>query len=46
VVTCSKCGYISAEKLSEEKAKELLHSHIGGKNNCTITDIELMKVRS
>lgn len=46
VVTCNKCGYISAEKLSEEKARELLQCHVGGKQNCTITDIELLKVRT
>jgi len=34
------------EKLTKEKAKELLHAHIGGSQNCTATDIELMKVRT
>lgn len=34
------------EKLSKEKAKELLHAHIGGSQNCTSGDIELMKVRT
>jgi hypothetical protein len=46
IVTCNKCGYISAEKLSEKKAKELLHSHVGGLNHCTIGHIKLMKVRT
>lgn len=46
IITCKKCGHISMEKLSKEKAKELLHAHIGGSQNCTSGDIELMKVRT
>jgi hypothetical protein len=46
IVTCDKCGYISAEKLSEAKAKDLLHAHVGGQQNCTTGHIKLMKVRA
>jgi hypothetical protein len=46
IVTCDNCGYISAEKLPEEKAKEILHSHVGGPRQCTTGHIRLMKVRS
>ena len=34
------------KKLSKEKAKEPLHAHIGGSQNRTSGDIELMKVRT
>lgn len=46
IITCKNCGHISVEKLSKEKAKELLHAHIGGSQNCTAGDIKLMKVRT
>jgi hypothetical protein len=46
IVTCDKCGYISSEKLSEENAKQLLHAHVGGPQNCTTGHIKLMKVRA
>ncbi|MGA6921513.1 MAG: hypothetical protein WA326_07035 [Nitrososphaeraceae archaeon] len=46
IVTCSKCGYISSEKLPAEKAKQLLHAHVGGPENCTTGHIKLMKVRA
>jgi hypothetical protein len=46
IITCKNCGHISVEKLAKEKAKELSHAHIGGSQNCTAADIELMKVRT
>lgn len=46
IVTCEKCGYISTEKLPEEKAKDLSLKHIGGPHDCTPTHIKLMKVRT
>jgi len=46
IITCSKCGYISTEKLPAEKAKQLLHAHVGGPENCTTGHIKLMKVRA
>ena len=46
IVTCSKCGYISSEKLSEDNAKQLLHAHVGGPEKCTTGHIKLMKVRA
>jgi len=46
IVICDKCGYISTEKLPEEKAKDLLHAHVGGQHNCTTGHIKLMKVRT
>ncbi|HEX5892066.1 MAG TPA: hypothetical protein VFY41_04320 [Nitrososphaeraceae archaeon] len=46
IVTCNKCGYISSEKLPEEKAKQLLHAHVGGPEGCTTGHIKLMKVRA
>jgi hypothetical protein len=39
-------GHISSEKLSEENAKRLLHTHVGGPQNCTTGHIKLMKVRA
>ena len=35
IITCKKCGYISTEKLPESKAKEMVRSHLGGRENCT-----------
>ena len=29
-MTCKNCGYISTEKVPESKAKEMVHSHLGG----------------
>jgi hypothetical protein len=46
IVTCDKCGYISSEKLSEENAKQLLHAHVDGSQNCTTGHVKLMKVRA
>ena len=47
IVTCNHCGYISAEKLPEKKAKEILHSHVGSSlMHCTTGHVRLMKVRS
>jgi hypothetical protein len=46
IVTCNKCGYISSEKLPKEKAKQLLHAHVGGPEGCTTGHIKLMKVRA
>jgi hypothetical protein len=46
IITCKKCGYISTEKLPELKAKEMITSHLGGPENCTIGHIKLMKVRA
>jgi hypothetical protein len=46
IVTCSNCGYISSEKLPEKQAKQLLHAHVGGPENCTTGHIKLMKVRA
>jgi len=45
-VTCKNCGYISAEKIAESKAKEHLRSHLGGLQNCTRGHMKLMKVRT
>jgi len=46
IVTCNKCGYISAEKLEEVKAKELLASHLSAPNGCTRGHVKLVKVRA
>jgi len=32
--------------MSEAKAKDLLHAHVGGQQNCTTGHIKLMKVRA
>ena len=45
-MTCKKCGYISAEKLAESKAREHLRSHLGGPEKCTRGQVKLMKVRT
>jgi hypothetical protein len=40
-------GYISSEKLPEEKAKQLLlHAHVDGPENCTTGHIKLVKFRA
>ena len=39
------CGYISAERVSESTAKEMVHSHLGGHGNCTRGHVKLVKVR-
>ncbi|WP_158385063.1 hypothetical protein [Candidatus Nitrososphaera evergladensis] len=46
IVVCKKCGYISAEKLPEQEAKDLRRSHLEGSHGCTISHITLMKVRT
>jgi hypothetical protein len=46
IVICEKCGYISSEKLPEERAKKLLHEHEDGSEVCTTGHIKLMKVRT
>jgi len=46
IVTCKKCGYISAEKLAESQAKEHLRSHLGGSQQCTRGHTKLLKVRT
>jgi len=46
IVTCKNCGYISAEKLPEKEAKDLMHAHAGNNPGCTIGHIKLMKVRT
>ena len=46
IVICKNCGYISAEKLPEKEAKDLMHSHAGNNPGCTIGHIQLMKVRT
>jgi hypothetical protein len=46
VVICKKCGYISAEKLPEKEAKDLMHTHASNNPGCTIGHIGLMKVRT
>jgi hypothetical protein len=46
VVVCKKCGYISAEKLPEKEAKDLMHAHANNYPDCTIGHIGLMKVRT
>jgi len=44
-MTVKNCGYISAERVPESKAKEMIHSHIGGPEDCTRWHIKLVKVR-
>lgn len=46
IITCKKCGYISTEKLPESKAKEMVRSHLGGRENCTRGHVKLVKVRA
>ena len=46
IVICEKCGYISTEKLPEDKAKKLLHEHEESSEICTTGHIKLMKVRT
>ena len=46
IVVCKHCGYISAEKLPEKEAKDLMHTHEGNNAGCTIGHIHLMKVRT
>jgi len=46
IVVCKKCGYISTEKLPEQQAKDLRHSHLEGSDGCTIGHVTLMKVRT
>jgi hypothetical protein len=46
IITCKKCGYISTEKLPESKTKEMVRSHLGGRENCTRGHIKLVKVRA
>ena len=45
-MTCKNCGYISTEKIPESKAKETVHSHLGGPQNWTRGHIKLVKVRA
>ena len=45
-MTCKNCGYISTEKVPELKAKEMVHSHLDGPQNCTRGHIKLVKVRA
>lgn len=46
IVVCKRCGYISAEKLPEKEAKDLMHAHENSSAGCTIGHIQLMKVRT
>jgi hypothetical protein len=32
-MTVKNCGYISAERVPESKAKKIVHSHLGGPEN-------------
>jgi hypothetical protein len=36
-------GYAYSEKLPEEKAKQLLHAHMGRPENCITRHIKLVK---
>jgi len=46
IVVCKHCGYISAEKLPEKEAKNLMHAHESKNAGCTIGHIHLMKGRT
>jgi hypothetical protein len=46
IITCKKCGYISTEKLSESKGKEMIRSHLVSHENCTRGHVKLLKVRA